>query len=73
MINIQNTNDNECSKCWLVRYLSPANHHPARIKKTDKEIAKRLDFKDIKNRHIQKTEKQNFIGINVFGYENKEK
>ena len=43
MINI----DDNCF-CWcLVRYLHPANHYPARITKTDKDFAKKLDFKDI--------------------------
>ena len=36
LINIQNTDDNECFKCCLVRYLNPANHPPARITKADK-------------------------------------
>ena len=61
----------------MVRYLNLANHHPARITNTDKEFAKRLDFKDIKFRvkirDIQKIQKKNSIGINAFGYENKEK
>ena len=48
MINIQNTDDNECFKWCLVRYLNPADHHRARITKADKDFAKRLDFKDIK-------------------------
>ena len=41
LINIQNTNDNECFKWCLVRYLNPANHHPARITKVDKDFAKK--------------------------------
>ena len=44
--------------------------------KADKEFAKKLDFKDIKfpvkTRDIHKVEKKNSIGINGFGYENKE-
>ena len=36
LINIQNTDDNECFKWCLVRYLNPANDHPARITKPDK-------------------------------------
>ena len=35
LINIQNTDDNECFKSCLVRYLNPANHHQARITKAD--------------------------------------
>ena len=62
LVNIQNNDDNECFKWCLVRYLNPANHHLARITKTDKDFAKRLDFKDIKFpvkiRDIHKTEKK---------------
>ena len=46
MINIQNIDDNECFKWYIVRYLNPADHHPARITKTDKDFAEKLDFKD---------------------------
>ena len=74
MINIQSTGDNEC---FIVTYLNPADRNPARIAKADKEFSKGHDFKDInfpvKIRDIYKTEKKNFIGISVFGYENKEK
>ena len=78
LINIQNTDDNECFKMCLVRYLNLANHHPARITKADKDFANRIDFKDIKFpvkiRDTHKIEKQkNSIGISVFGYKNKEK
>ena len=63
--------------CCLASYLNPANHHPARITKTDQEFAKRLDFNGIKFpvkiRNIQKIEKRNSIGINVFRYVNREK
>ena len=48
LINIQNTDDNECFKWCLVRYLNLANYHPTRITKADKDFAKRFDFKDIK-------------------------
>ena len=47
MINIQNIDDNECFKWWLVKYLNPVNHHPVRITKADKDFAKMLDVKDI--------------------------
>ena len=77
VINIQNIDDNECFKWNLVRYLHPVDHHPARITKTDKSFAKKLDFKDIKFpvkvRDISKIEKKNSISICVLGYENKEK
>ena len=48
LINIQNTDDNECFKWCLVRYLNPADHRPARITKADKHFVMRRDFKDIK-------------------------
>ena len=64
LINIKNTDDNECFKWCLARYLNPAVHHLARITKVDKGFAKRLDFKDIKfpvkARDIQKIEKKEF-------------
>ena len=67
----------ECFKWCLVRSLNPADHHPARITKDDKDFAKRLDFKDIKfpgkTRDVHEIEKNNCIGISVFGYENKVK
>ena len=37
-----------------MRYLNPANHHPARITKADKDFAKKLDFKDIKDERLLK-------------------
>ena len=45
---IQNTDDNKCFKWCLVRYLNPADHNPRKITKADKDLAKRLDFKDIR-------------------------
>ena len=48
LINIQNIDDNECFKWCLVRYLNPADHHPEKITKADKDFAKKLDFRDIK-------------------------
>ena len=77
MINIQNIDDIECSKWCLVRYLNPADYNPRRVAKSHKDVAKRLDFRDLKSpvniRDIHKIEKKNFISISVFGYENKEK
>ena len=83
--NTQNTDDdddddddddNKCFKLCLVRYLNSFNHDPERITKTDKEIEKKLNFKNIKFsvkiRDIQKIEKKNSIGINAFGYGNKQ-
>ena len=44
LINIQDIDDNECFKWYLVRYLHPADHYPARIRKVDKRFAKELDL-----------------------------
>ena len=61
--------DNECFKWCLVRYLNPTNYNPRRITNADKDVAKRLDFKDtkfpVKIRDIHKFEKKNSIGIGV--------
>ena len=61
-INIQNIYGNECFKWCIVRYLNPADHHPAIITKTDKNLPKGLDFKDIKlpvkTRDIHKNEER---------------
>ena len=48
LINIQNIDDNECFKWSIAKYLNPANHHQARITKADKDLPKKLDFKDTK-------------------------
>ena len=48
LINIQNADDNKCFRWYLVRYLNPGDDNPKRIKKADKDFAKRLDFTDIK-------------------------
>ena len=77
LINIQNGDDNECFKWSIVRYLKPANHHPPRITKAEKDFAKKLDFKNIKLSmkigDIHKIVKQNSISISVLVHENKEK
>ena len=77
MIIIQNIDDEEFFKCWLVRYLHSADHHPARITKADQSFARKLYYKGIKfpvkTTDIQKIEKKNSIGISVFSYKNKEK
>ena len=61
----------------MVRFLHPADHHPARIRKVDKDFVIELYFKDIKFpikvKDIHKIEKNNSIDISVFGFENKEK
>ena len=62
MINIEYSDDNECLKRCLVRYLNPADHHPTSIRKIDKDFARKHDFKDIKFpvkiRDIHKVEKK---------------
>ena len=67
LINIQKIDDNECFKWNIVRYLNPADRNPARIKKVDKEFAKKLDFKEIKVPvkigDIHKIEKKNSIAL----------
>ena len=47
-INIQNIDNNECLKWCLVRYVNPVYHHPARIRKVNKNYTRKLDFKNIK-------------------------
>ena len=37
MINIQNTNDNECLKWSIVRYVNPADYHTRDIYKLEKK------------------------------------
>ena len=77
LINIQNTDDNECLKWCMVRYVNLADHNPRNITKADKDFAKRFSFKDIKfpvkTKDNHKLEKKNSICISFFGYENKEK
>ena len=46
LINIQNIDDNECFNWCLVRYLRSVNKNPARIRNTDKDFARKLDFKN---------------------------
>ena len=66
LINVQNIDDNECFKWYLVRHLNLADHNPRRITKADKDFSKRLDFKDIKClviiRDIHKIKKKKKIG-----------
>ena len=66
-MNIQNIDDNECFKWCLVKYLHPADHHPSRITKADKNVAKELDFKDkkfpVKIRDIHKIEKKKIASL----------
>lgn len=47
-LHIQNIEDNEYFKPFLVRYLYITSDRPGGIKNTDKEFANELDFKDMK-------------------------
>ena len=81
LINIQIIDSNEYLKWYLVTYVNPADHHPTKITKTDKYLAKKTDFKGIefpaKITYIQKIEKKKQkripLSISEFCYENKEK
>jgi len=72
LINLKN----EDGKCFLwchVRHLKPEKVQPERIKLTDKEFARKLDYTGVtfpvKIPDISKIEKQNSININLFGYD----
>ena len=72
LINIKN----EDQKCFLwchVRHINPVKIHPDRIKQTDKELAKDLDYNGIKfpqdKEDFSKIETKNNICINVYCYE----
>ena len=75
LINMKN-DDNECFRWCHIRYLNPQDKNPQRIKKSDKEFIKKLDYSGIEfpvaTKQYNKIEKQNEININVFGYENKQ-
>ena len=75
LINIKNK-DNKCFRWCHIRYLNPQDKYPQRIKKSDKEFIKKLDYSEIEFpvtiNQYNKIEKQNDININVFGYENKQ-
>ena len=75
LINIKN-NDNECFRWCHIRCLNSQDKNLQRIKKSDKEYIKKLDYSGIEfpvtTKQYNKIEKQNEININVFGYENKQ-
>ena len=72
LINIKNE-DNECFRWCHIRHLNPQEKNPQRIKKEDKKMINELNYDGINfpvsQKHYNKVEKQNFIRINVFGYE----
>ena len=45
-INDQKIDHNKCFKWSIVRYLNPANYHPAKITIAEKKFAKKLDFEN---------------------------
>ena len=47
LISIQNIDDNEYFRWRLAKYLHPMDHNAKIIPKVAKELAKKLDFKDI--------------------------
>ena len=57
------------------RHINPSKEHPERIKKTNKKIAKKLDYDGIEfpvqEKDCSKIEVKNNICINLFGYEEK--
>ena len=76
LINIkkkQKKNDKECFRWCLVRYLYLVNKNLAKIRNINKEFGKQLDFIGVKcpvyKKDYAKTEKQNNISANVFGFE----
>ena len=74
--NVKNIDDNEWFKWCLVKYLHPSDLNPGRIRKSDKDFSKILDFKDIKflNKKIEthtNLKKKMLVSMSVFGYEKK--
>ena len=58
-----------------VRHINPSKEHPKRIKKSDQQIAEKLDYDGIEfpvqEKDFNKVEVKNNVCINVIGYENK--
>ena len=73
LINIKNKDD-KCFRWCHVRHLNPQTEHSERIKKGDKQMINELNYNGIAflvtQKQHNKTEMQNGIRINVFGYEN---
>ena len=72
LINPKNVDDNECFRWCHVRKLNPQKVHPERIKLSDKEFVKKLDYSGISfpvsYKDYNKIEKQNQINVYVYGY-----
>ena len=75
LINLKNE-DNKCFLWCHVRHLNPQKKDPQRIKLSDRESAKDLDYKGITFpvtiKQIPQIERQNKINFNVFGYDEKD-
>ena len=74
LINIKNKNQ-KYFLWYHVKHINLTKDHPGRIKKIDKKLASNLNYDGIefpvKEKDFKKTEVQNNISINVFGYEDK--
>ena len=74
LINIKN-NDQKCFLWCHARHINPANDHPGRITRVDKDIANNLNYDGVEfpvqEKNFKKVELQNNICVNVFSYENK--
>jgi len=72
LISPKNLDDNECFRWCHVRKLNPQKKDPQRIKLTNKEFVKKLDYSGVtfpvQYKDYNKIEKQNQINVNVFGY-----
>ena len=73
LIKIKNK-DAECFRWCHIGHLNPQEKDPQRIKKEEKKMINELNYEGIESpvsqKHYNKVEKRNSIGINVFGYEN---
>ena len=69
--------DEECFKWAVIRALNPINIHPERISKELKEQSRKLDWEGTEFptplNNIKKFEKNNSIGVNVFGLDGSHK
>ena len=74
LINIQNY-DNKCFKWCHVRHLNLDGVKLCRIRKEDKEVFKKLNYRGVdfpvSKKDYLRIETQNNINVNVFCYENK--
>ena len=72
-MNIKN-NDQTCFLWCHVRHINPVKEHPERIENIDRDLTSNLNYDGIKfpvrEKDFEKTEVQNNICVNVFGYAN---